>query len=162
MRLLKFVACALVLFLAQSLACASSVTADLTSVTNGGVAITPYIGTTAMSGAGIIGQYNWKVVNSPSPLGNPGATYYTFCIEITQDITFNQDYTYTLTTPWDAPNPVPNSTFLAGHMSTQSAAALGRLWSDHINDVLNAPNAGQELFNAAAFQIAVWKLVYDS
>jgi len=132
---------------------------EFNSVTNGGVIIQPLLSGNAMSGWGIIGQYNWTVEQNGSALGPNGSHFFTFCIDITQDIGFNGTYDYTLTNPANAPKP--NSTYMNGPMGADDAAALGRLWAADIGNVLNATSVNNELEAAAAFQLAVWKITYN-
>ncbi|HEX5244743.1 MAG TPA: hypothetical protein VFW23_15880 [Tepidisphaeraceae bacterium] len=132
---------------------------EFDNVTNGGVIISPLLSGSAMSGWGYIGQYNWTVEQNGSALGPNGSHFFTFCIDITQDITFNGTYDYTLTNPANAPKP--NSAYMNGPMGADNAAALGRLWSADIGNVVNATSVDNELEAAAAFQVAVWKITYN-
>lgn len=133
---------------------------EFNSVTNDGVIIQPLLSGSAMTGWGYIGQYNWTVEQNGSALGPNGSHFFTFCIDITQDIAFNNTYNYALTDPANAPKP--NSTFMNGPMGADNASALGRLWAADIGNVLNATSAANELEAAAAFQLAVWKITYNA
>lgn len=129
------------------------------TVTNGGVIIQPLLNGSAMTGWGYIGQYNWTVEQNGSALGPNGSHFFTFCIDITQDIASNGTYNYSLINPANAPKP--NSTYMNGPMGADNAAALGRLWAADIGNVLNATSVANELEAAAAFQVAVWKITYN-
>lgn len=157
MRIYGFFAALLALGLFVSGAQADSV--QFNTVTNGGTIILPLLNGSAMSGWGIIGQYNWTVEQNGSALGPNGSHFFTFCIDIPQDIAFNGTYDYTLTNPANAPKP--SSTYMNGPMGVDNAAALGRLWTADIGNVLNATSVANELEASAAFQLAVWKITYN-
>lgn len=158
MRFVRLLASLAAVALFACAARAGSVEYQFNSVTNGGIALTPYMGSTAMSGAGVVGQYNWTIIG-PSSLGPIGMNFSTFCIDIPQDIALNGQYDYTLTDPSNAPKPV--STYMNGPMGADNASALGRLWAADIGNVLNATSVANELEAAAAFQLAVWKITYN-
>jgi hypothetical protein len=138
---------------------ADSVNAAFQSVTNGGIVLNvsaAWLGTVG----GYVGQYNW-VTHNNSDLGAAGTSFYTFCIELNQDINFGGQYTYQLIDPADAPkpgNPIPGP----NGMGPAAALLLDELWGQHIGDVTNAPNSATEITNAAAFQVAVWNIVYNN
>ena len=157
MRIHRFFAALLGLGLFVSGVRADSV--QFNTVTNGGTIIQPLLNGSAMSGWGIIGQYNWTVEQNGSALGPNGSHFFTFCIDIPQDIAFNGTYDYTLTNPANAPKP--NSTYMNGPMGADNAAALGRLWAADIGNVLGATSVANELEASAAFQLAVWKITYN-
>jgi hypothetical protein len=159
MRFVRSLAALAAVALFACAAQANTVEYQFNSVTNGGIALTPYMGSTAMSGAGIIGQYNWTIIG-PSTLGPVGMNFSTFCVDIPQDIALNGQYDYTLTDPSNAPKPV--STYMNGPMGADNAAALGRLWAADIGNVVNATSVANELEAAAAFQLAVWKITYNA
>ena len=155
MRVVRPLTALIALGLLACAAQAGSVEYQFTSVTNGGIGLTPYMGPNPMSSSpGSIGLYNWTIIG-PSSLGPIGSTFYTFCIDIPQDIALNGQYDYTLTNPSNAPQPV-------GAMGADNAAALGRLWAADIGNVLNATSVNKELEAAAAFQLAVWKITYEA
>lgn len=158
MRVVRSLAALAAVALFACAAQANSVEYQFNSVTNGGIGLTPYMGSTAMSSAGSVGLYNWTIIG-PSTLGPVGMNFSTFCIDIPQDIALNGQYDYTLTDPSNAPKPV--STYMNGPMGADNAAALGRLWAADIGNVLNATSVKNELEAAAAFQLAVWKIVYN-
>lgn len=158
MRVVRSLAALAAVALFACAAQANSVEYQFNSVTNGGIGLTPYMGSTAMSSAGSVGLYNWTIIG-PSSLGPVGMNFSTFCIDIPQDIALNGQYDYTVTDPSNAPKPV--STYMNGPMGADNAAALGRLWAADIGNVLNATSVKNELEAAAAFQLAVWKIVYN-
>lgn len=103
---------------------------------------------------------------TPTPLWNGGAAgttsttqFISFCIEAAQDISYSGHYNYTLTSDL-AGSPVPGG--LDGSpMGAVGASYLQQLWYNHIGDVMtNRYTANGSTF-AGAFQLAIWKLVYD-
>ncbi|HEX5244349.1 MAG TPA: hypothetical protein VFW23_13885, partial [Tepidisphaeraceae bacterium] len=74
MRVVRSLAALAAVALFACAAQANSVEYQFNSVTNGGIGLTPYMGGTAMSGAGIVGQYNWTIIG-PSSLGPVGTNF---------------------------------------------------------------------------------------
>lgn len=101
---------------------------------------------------GEVGEYEWT---QTSPSSAPLATNFTtFCIEINQDINFNQPpYTYTVASLASAPQP--NSPWISGGMGAAKAAQIDELWGQDFSKINNATTA-------AEFQYAVWYIVYGS
>src|SRR5205807_1806281 len=82
---------------------ADSVDAKFLNVTNGGIILSvsaPGLSTVA----GYVGQYIWVTLGN-SGLGPIGTSFYTFCIELNQDINFNTSYHYDLIDASGAPRP---------------------------------------------------------
>jgi hypothetical protein len=104
------------------------------------------------------GVVNWKLDSSnaswASSLGN---SFQTFCIELTQDISPGGTYTYSLVNLADAPKPGTSQTGGSGGMGQAKANAIGALWAADYGSIAG-PNADT---NAAAFQLAIWKIEYD-
>ncbi|HZL36875.1 MAG TPA: hypothetical protein VFC78_16260 [Tepidisphaeraceae bacterium] len=128
-----------------------------------GILITAYDGSTTL-GSGYIGKYMWTQNSKPmtdpyslatgQALSSSNNTFYTFCIEITQDIGFNGTYDYTLTPLEAAPKP-GDAYEGTGGMGSVKATLLRELWGTDISQVTDATTA-------AEFQVAVWKIVYAS
>jgi hypothetical protein len=99
------------------------------------------------------GVVHWTAVGTP-PAGIP-VDFTTFCIELTQDITWGQQYTYTLTPLANAPTPGSSQTGGANGMGTGKATAISQLWAAFY------PTIGTNGNLAAAFQLDVWEIEYN-
>jgi hypothetical protein len=133
------------------------------------------------------GSFEWKVVPdftssgyhqadfvNPLPITSTNQ-FLTFCIEINQNISFNNNpaYTYTLASLASAPigtseQPVkaPNGNPSGPGMGAVAANLIAELWANHFEEVFgNSPLQGTDSSNlnilAGAFQLAIWKLEYD-
>jgi hypothetical protein len=91
-----------------------------------------------------------------------GASFISFCLELTQGInTSNSPYTnLTLFDPALAPRPgsnlpPPTAGPEDSPMGASAALALGQLWREFFDNALASP------INEAAFQLAIWKIEYD-
>lgn len=97
---------------------------------------------------------------SPSP-----SQFISFCIELTQDIQLNSTYTVDVVSLASAPKPASGP--LATGMGSTAAMLISELWAAHFHDIFytasqqNPVEPTQEE-QAAAFQLAIWKLEYDS
>jgi hypothetical protein len=112
-----------------------------------------------------IGAISWTQ-NNPvnSVIGSP---FYTFCIEINQDVyigSSNNVYSLTNLAAAPIPGPVPNnSSGSSTGMGAGPADAITRLWHGFYGNSPTAMNgtSATDLVNAAAFQLALWRLEYD-
>ncbi len=101
----------------------------------------------------LAGPFNWT-----RDAGNPGtdttvpATFSSFCIELTQNIEFNTIYEYTLANLADA--PIPATPPYGVPMGAAKADAISELWGRFWSPAFTAQDA-------AAFQLAIWEIVYD-
>jgi hypothetical protein len=90
-------------------------------------------------------------------IGDPDNTLQTFCVEVTQNVNFSGQYTYTLapiaSTPNDAP---PGFVGVWTGMGAAKALMLRELWGQHYASI------GVDADKAAAFQLATWNIVYDT
>lgn len=100
------------------------------------------------------------------PTSNPSPSQFiSFCIELTQDISLNSTYTVDVVSLASAPKPASGP--LATGMGNTPAMLISELWAAHFNDIFyngsqqNPVEPTQEE-RAAAFQLAIWKLEYDS
>ncbi len=124
---------------------------------------------------GATAQYNYSGAipwtQSLSHPTNPalGPTFYTFCIELTQDVNIGStnDH-YIIANLADAPKP---GTAQSGHdvspgnpvnqMGTTKADAISRLWNGFYGTSQAQIASTTSLVNGAAFQLAIWTIEYD-
>lgn len=102
-----------------------------------------------LNGSGLAaytGQINWTRTGGTQP-GLPETAFSTFCIELTQHIQLNHSYTYDVMDLSQASNPA---------MGEGKAQDIGRLWAKYHPLADDSPN------NAAAFQVAIWEILYDT
>lgn len=104
------------------------------------------IGTTA-------GVFNWTRTGG-THVGAPTGNFTSFCIELNQNISTGNSYTYNVINLADAPNPglpVPG----VNGMGAAKASDIKKLWAAYRSSVVGATTA-------AAFQVAVWEIVYET
>ena len=106
------------------------------------------------------GTFNWTSVTGGSV--NYGA-FTAFCIDLTQNISTGGTYLYNVDPLQNGPTP---GTDTGGHgvngaMGATKAGELDELWGRYFNNILVGTTAQQQQ-NAAAFQIAVWDIVYGT
>ncbi|HEX5443514.1 MAG TPA: PEP-CTERM sorting domain-containing protein, partial [Pirellulales bacterium] len=100
-----------------------------------------------------------------NPLTAPSGQFISFCIELTQDISLNHTYTVDAIPLDMAPKPVSGQ--LTSGMGPTAAGLIEELWAAHFHDIFYQPNSSDpnlqsvQNSNAAAFQLAIWKLEYD-
>src|SRR6185312_15283636 len=102
-----------------------------------------------ITGGYYVGSISWSQSgNSSVPwAGNP--TFYTFCIETSQDVYLGGTYTYQTRTLNDAPIP-------GAGMGTSKAIQISRMWAaDHAS-------LGTDPTKNAAFQVAIWDILGES
>lgn len=119
------------------------------------------------------GIYNWtpstttvggKQVANPWPLDYP---FSSFCIDLKQVFYANTTYQFTVTPVAYAPVDTTGAAYSNGDptsdnpnaMGTLAAADLGRLWATDEGKWTGTTTQQNEA--AAAFQVAVWAVVYD-
>jgi hypothetical protein len=95
------------------------------------------------------GALQWKRVGGDAP--EPTGLFDTFCIELTQHIGYGK-YTYDVVPLEAAPSPGGSGVGLG--MQSEKADLLREFWASHRDDVIDADTS-------AAFQLAVWEIVYD-
>jgi hypothetical protein len=76
-----------------------------------------------------------------------------FCIELDQTINLGGTFTYEMIQV--AEGPKPGLALGAGPMGQTKADMLGKLWAAYYDQALSSAGS------AAAFQVAVWEIVYD-
>lgn len=112
----------------------------------------PNAGGTAVHYGGFAGFYAWEKLSGPGPLSN--GTFLTMCIELTEFFSSGGTYTVAYADPQNAPDP-GNPLSTVGHMGAAKAALLSELYGRFLGLV----DTDKE---AAAFQVAVWEIVYDT
>jgi hypothetical protein len=104
------------------------------------------------------GEYAWAPAagsDNPWPLNQP---FESFCVDLNEFVRVGSTYDYTIKTLESSPNPDPGSP--AG-MGTARANALRRLWWQYRSDV-EVGTTDQRNIKAAAFQLSVWEIVFES
>lgn len=100
------------------------------------------------------GAFNFlRKASDPGTLAGFAPTFQAFCIDLTEYVQNGHDYSWTTHAVADSP------TSNAGPMGAVNAANLGRLFANRYAALSTASNQGQAY---AAFQIAVWEIVFDS
>lgn len=128
-----------------------SARADLVHVTFQTVTPNRIVELSLNSGAGY-GSYYAGVLNwtTSEPSARLAEEFHTFCIELTEHVSFGGHYTYSLVDPSLAPT-------VLGGMGTTKANLLAELFGRYY------PTANFTLSDqAAAFQLAAWEIVHDS
>lgn len=87
-------------------------------------------------------------------LGSIGDSFTTFCIEINQPVRVGRVHTYEVVELADAPFPGVGAGNGKG-MGDEKAYDIQRLWANYYDDI------GNDNVKAAAFQIAIWEILYD-
>ncbi len=106
------------------------------------------------------GVVNWTVANGPNAswVGAVGSAFTTFCIELTQDINPGGTYTYNLVNLANAPKPGSPKGVGTNGMGATKATEIEDLWTLDYGSIAHSSNPN---INAAAFQLAIWKIEYD-
>jgi hypothetical protein len=95
------------------------------------------------------GAFNFvRKAADPGTLPGFTPTFQGFCIDLTEYVQVGHDYSWTTHAVADSP------TSNAGPMGAANAARLGRLFANHFTGLSSAQQY-------AAFQIAVWEIVFD-
>lgn len=135
---------------------AGTITGQLVGVGNNNVVqlrINDGNGTNNFFNYGYSGYVNWAQTPANNNTGIPN-NFSTFCIELTQNISIGSTYTYTLATLESAPTPGSPQTGQPNGMGSFKANAIRKLWA-------GAYSSNMSQVDAAAFQLAVWRLEYD-
>jgi hypothetical protein len=110
----------------------------------------PNSGGAAVHYGGFAGLYSWEKTGGGGPF-TVGTTFQTVCIELTENFSTGTTYTVNVVDPLNAPNPgLP-----VGQMTPAKAALLSELHGRFLGLI----DTDKE---AAAFQVAVWEIVYDT
>lgn len=97
---------------------------------------------------------------NPLPVAE-GPSLISFCIELTQSIALYHTYTVDAVSLDSA--PIPASGPIGPGMGPAAAGLIQELWAANFNDIFHPDiTLGEsQSSNAAAFQLAIWKLEYD-
>jgi hypothetical protein len=115
------------------------------------------------------GVVNWTVGTAPgstpnaSWVGAVGSAFQTFCIELTQDIYSGGTYTFKLVNLANAPKPGSGTTGNGNGMGSTKATAIEDLWTLDYKAkwVTDSTKTTTDNIEAAAFQLAIWKIEND-
>lgn len=113
-----------------------------------GVSVQFKIGSATTTSTVTPGPYYWHEVNAPANSAFPNPTT-TFCVELNQTISTGTGYTYTTT-------PLASQ---AG-VTALEATDISKLWGAYYNTAWNSKSFTGSV-QSTAFQLALWKLVYD-
>ena len=99
------------------------------------------------------GAFNFlRKASDPGTLPGFAPTFQGFCIDLTEYVQVGHTYEWHTVSLGNAP------TSDAGPMGAANAARLGRLFANQYNGLATAANQSQAY---AAFQLAVWEIVFD-
>ncbi len=126
---------------------AATVTAKLNSVT--GQSFKYKLGASDLTTTA--GIFDWTRTGGDA--SNPTGDFKSFCVELDQTLSLGNTFTYEIIATSEGPKP--GLALGAGPMGQTKADMLAKLWAAHFDQALLS-NA-----NAAAFQVAVWEIVYD-
>ena len=106
------------------------------------------------------GVFNWTSVAGGTT--NLGA-YNAFCIELTQTINYGGTYLYNIDPLSNGPTPGYDTggNGINGPMGATKAGDVEELWGRYYTNIFTGSSAQQQV-NAAAFQIAIWDIVFGS
>jgi hypothetical protein len=110
------------------------------------------------AGSGKAGVYNWtRTGGSVAPPPAVGTGFVGFCIELESGISTGTEVTFTVELLKDAPKPdsaLAGPPVGPGGMGAAKANLIKELWGENLGTIVDDETA-------AAFQIAVWEIVYD-
>jgi hypothetical protein len=101
----------------------------------------------------LTGQYNWQWTSGDEKPGNINANnqFWTYCIELTQNVNNNSSVTYNLAPLDTAPDPGRG---IGGGMGITKANMVQELFERNYTMNFNA-------VQAAAFQLALWEIIFE-
>ncbi len=101
-------------------------------------------------------------VQDPSFAPNTGhyLAFNTACVEVVQNVYWDSKATWTIQSLASAPEP-NNINGLSGGMGSTAADLIQQLYNNYASNFATASPGGASLF-AGAFQMAIWKIEYDS
>lgn len=114
------------------------------------------------SQGGLLGWTNATVTTGSGTTSIPN--FNTACVEVVQNVYWNTPATWTVGSLATAPNP-GNINNLTGGMGADAAGLIQALYNAHTDAFGNFTGAGSiggSSVDAGAFQMAIWKIEYDS
>lgn len=103
------------------------------------------------------GVFNFQTrPGSETPLG----AFKSFCIELKQRVADNVTYTIAPLAGGSLPGVGVGGPGIDGPMGADKALLISELWARHFADLASGTST-QKKDKAAAFQVAVWEIVYD-
>jgi hypothetical protein len=153
---------------AASICRAETVTATLDSVDPSTLNAQMYLNSNSeVGGSGLIKWTNASTTDpsADSTFGTEAGgnkTFYTFCIDLVQNIQEGNNYTYSVNIPLsDAPpSGAYTNSGVTGPMGVAKADEIEALYGLYYNnDIIGA---GATETNKAAFQLAIWNILYDT
>ncbi|HEY1687148.1 MAG TPA: hypothetical protein VGG19_20475 [Tepidisphaeraceae bacterium] len=142
------------MLVSAGVASADSVTATLNNCSPSEIVNVYYQGQYA--GQGYAGSINWTATSSTGSTA-PTGSFSTYCDDLTQDVYIGSTYTYNIVPMINSPDPAPptNPGFTTG-MSATLAQDITNLYSLEYDGIGNSND------KAAAFQIAIWEMEYET
>ena len=136
-----------------SIANAATITARLDNVDPGRIIGVHYNGSSL--GQAYAGVMNWT--GNAANEGGLDGRFSSFCIDLTQDVLLGQTYSFATAGIQDAPNPLPPTAPIgATGMGATNAQFIEKLYA------LEYDNIGSDHDRGAAFQIAIWEILFDT
>ena len=123
------------------------------SLTGQGITYAYNDGEDNFAGNTTAGIFTWQVVSTNGDDFTVGQTFQSFCVELLQNVNTGGTYDYEIVDPSVVPSP--NGDLDSG-MSDGQAAMISSLFDQHWDDATDGSS-----LNAAAFQIAVWEIIYE-
>ncbi|MDZ4783850.1 MAG: hypothetical protein SGJ19_26685 [Planctomycetia bacterium] len=134
---------------------------DGLGLNSGGVTVS-FLGNNYSSGSA--GRFDWTVLSNPDNLifrtpsgGESKTSFVSFCIELTQHVSPGASYSGIMVNSL-ASSPQPGTNNIP--MGSTAAALLANMWYQHITTQVS-PLPLTNALQAAAFQVAIWEIVYD-